>query len=150
MEHRHGRIGREYYSCPTAQARTSPHHRDRRLGSHAHGLHLTNGKRPHWSASAAGFRTNTDGCCGHCNSPSRANAVAASRMPHRRHAKNFARKLLSLPLDTTPTRSDAPAYRPVCGKHCSCRVSVVTHGFNSSGVARSLALWKVNFPSEPE
>ncbi|RNC52233.1 hypothetical protein TcCL_ESM10569 [Trypanosoma cruzi] len=111
---------------------------------------LTNGKRPYWPASAPGLRTNTDGCCGHCNSSSRAHAVAASRMPHRRHAKNFARKLLSLPLNPTTPLSNAPADCPVRGKHCSCRVSVVTHGFNSRGVARSLALWKVNFPSEPE
>ncbi|RNE96475.1 hypothetical protein TcG_12995 [Trypanosoma cruzi] len=68
---------------------------------------LNKGKRPHWSASAAGFRTNTDGCYDHCNSPSRAHAVGAARMPHSRHAKNFARKRLLLPLDLTPPRSDA-------------------------------------------
>ncbi|KAF8290574.1 hypothetical protein TcYC6_0015180 [Trypanosoma cruzi] len=37
------------------------------------------GKRPHWPASAAGFRTNADGCYGHCKPLSRANAVGVRR-----------------------------------------------------------------------
>ncbi|EKF28878.1 hypothetical protein MOQ_007357 [Trypanosoma cruzi marinkellei] len=112
---------------------------------------LTRGKRLHQLASAAGFRTNTDGCYGHCNPPSRAHAVAASRMPHSRHTKNVARKiLLRLPLSSTPPRSDAPAYRPVCDKHYSCRTSVVTRVFNARGIVRSQALWQVNFTGEPE
>ncbi|EAN95301.1 hypothetical protein TcCL_NonESM04182 [Trypanosoma cruzi] len=65
------------------------------------------GKRPHWTASAPGFRTNTDGCHGHCNPPSRAHSVGAARMPHNRHAKRFTRKRLLLPLDPTPPRSDS-------------------------------------------
>ncbi|RNC36062.1 hypothetical protein TcCL_Unassigned01008 [Trypanosoma cruzi] len=36
-------------------------------------------KRPHWFASAAGFRTNVDGCYGHCNPLSQANAVGVRR-----------------------------------------------------------------------
>ncbi|KAF5220810.1 hypothetical protein ECC02_006105 [Trypanosoma cruzi] len=64
------------------------------------------GKRLHWPASAAGFRTNTDGCHGHCNPPSREHSVGAARMLHSRHAKKFARKRLLLPLDPTPPRSD--------------------------------------------
>ncbi|PWV05255.1 hypothetical protein C3747_135g128 [Trypanosoma cruzi] len=43
-----------------------------------------------------------------------------------RHSKSLARKLLFLPLAPTPPRSDAPAYRPVCGKHRSCCTGVVT------------------------
>ncbi|KAF8280030.1 hypothetical protein TcBrA4_0099150 [Trypanosoma cruzi] len=62
------------------------------------------GKRPHWPASAAVFRTNTDDCYDHCSPPSHAHAVGAARMPHSRHAKNFARKRLLLPLD--PPRHD--------------------------------------------
>ncbi|RNC42415.1 hypothetical protein TcCL_NonESM07979 [Trypanosoma cruzi] len=64
-------------------------------------------KRLHWTASVADFRTNTDGCHGHCNPPSHSHAVGAARMPHNRHAKNFARKRLLLPLDHTPPRPDA-------------------------------------------
>ncbi|RNC55332.1 hypothetical protein TcCL_ESM07196 [Trypanosoma cruzi] len=64
------------------------------------------GKRPQQPAPAPVFLTNTDGCYDHRSPPSRANAVGAARMPHSRHAKNFARKCLLLLLDSTP-RSDA-------------------------------------------
>ncbi|RNF06619.1 hypothetical protein TcG_10304 [Trypanosoma cruzi] len=105
MDRRHRRIGLKYYLCPTAQARSLPLHCIRRLGTHAHGRH------PHsWGRGCTGpppqrsFPHNTDGCYDHCNPPSRENAVGAARMPHSRHAKNFARKLLSFPLD--PPRHD--------------------------------------------
>ncbi|RNC32369.1 hypothetical protein TcCL_Unassigned05025 [Trypanosoma cruzi] len=65
------------------------------------------GKRPHWPAFAPEFPTNTDGCHDHCSPPPHAHAVAAARMPHSRHAKEFARKRLLLPLDPTTPRSDA-------------------------------------------
>ncbi|EKF28640.1 hypothetical protein MOQ_007605 [Trypanosoma cruzi marinkellei] len=39
MEHRHRRIGRKYYLCPTAQGGNSPVHCSRRLGAHVHGIH---------------------------------------------------------------------------------------------------------------
>ncbi|KAF8291788.1 hypothetical protein TcBrA4_0091900 [Trypanosoma cruzi] len=38
------------------------------------------GWRPHWPASAAVFRTNTDDCYDHCSPPSHAHAVGAARM----------------------------------------------------------------------
>ncbi|RNF16852.1 hypothetical protein TcG_05969 [Trypanosoma cruzi] len=37
------------------------------------------GKRPHWFASAARFRTNANGCYGHCKPLSQANAVGVGR-----------------------------------------------------------------------
>ncbi|RNC35239.1 hypothetical protein TcCL_Unassigned01891 [Trypanosoma cruzi] len=113
MEHRHRRIDRRCYLCPTAQARGSPLHSIRRLGLTRTDATLTRGEgaapaRIRTSLfSHRGFAHNTDGCYGPCNPPSRAHAVGAARMPHRRHAKNFAWKRLLLPLDTTPPRSDA-------------------------------------------
>ncbi|RNC34271.1 hypothetical protein TcCL_Unassigned02959 [Trypanosoma cruzi] len=50
------------------------------------------------------FRRNTYGSHDHCNPPSRAHAVGAALISHSRHAKNFARKRLLLPL--TPPRHD--------------------------------------------
>ncbi|RNC32220.1 hypothetical protein TcCL_Unassigned05192 [Trypanosoma cruzi] len=95
------------------------------------------GKRLRWPASAAGFRTNTDGCHGHCNPPSRAHSVGAARMPHSRHAKKVHTETPPPPAGPHPATIRRPAGCPVCGKHCSCFTGVVTHMVDAHGFTRS-------------
>ncbi|PWV17916.1 hypothetical protein C3747_15g487 [Trypanosoma cruzi] len=49
------------------------------------------------------------------------------------------------PAGPHPATIRRPADCPVYGKHCGCRVGVVTHMANVCGITRSQALWEVNF-----
>ncbi|KAF8279243.1 hypothetical protein TcYC6_0019340 [Trypanosoma cruzi] len=51
---------------------------------------------------------------------------------------------------THPATIRRPAGYPVCGKHCSCRTSVVTHMVNAYGITRSQALREFDFLGESE
>ncbi|PWV17823.1 hypothetical protein C3747_16g103 [Trypanosoma cruzi] len=150
MEHRHRRIGRTYYWCPTAQARSSPLHCSRRLGAHAHGIHCHSqggdctGPLPH-----------------RCFSRIRMAATAtATRHPRTcrwrgAYAAQQARKELCTEKPSPPAGPHTATIRcptdcPVCGKHCSCRTSVVTHMVNAHGITRSQALREFGFRGESE
>ncbi|KAF8283197.1 hypothetical protein TcYC6_0101000 [Trypanosoma cruzi] len=79
IDHRHRRIGRTYYLCPTAQDSGSPLHRSRRLGTHVHDTTLTRGEE----AALARLRSGVSHKCGWLLRPLQtaiqANAVGVRR-----------------------------------------------------------------------
>ncbi|KAF5218685.1 hypothetical protein ECC02_008390 [Trypanosoma cruzi] len=108
------------------------------------------GKRPHQPAFAPEFRTQygwllrplqpaTPRTCRWCG----ADAAQQTR-------KEFRTETPPPPAGLHPATIRRPADCPVCGKHCSCCTSVVTHMVNAHGITCSQALWKVNFPGESE
>ncbi|RNF05660.1 hypothetical protein TcG_10725 [Trypanosoma cruzi] len=51
---------------------------------------------------------------------------------------------------THPATIRRPADCPVCGRHCSCRTSVVAHMVDAQGMTRPQALREFSFPGESE
>ncbi|PWV04532.1 hypothetical protein C3747_149g34 [Trypanosoma cruzi] len=150
MEHRHRRIGRTYYWCPTAQARSSPLHCRRRLGPTRTNSTVTRREETAPACSRTGvsheygwllrpLQPAIPSTCRWCG----ADAAQQARQEVRTETP-------PPPAGPHTATIRCPADCPVCGKHCSCRTSVVTHMVDAHGITRSQALREFDFPSEPE
>ncbi|RNC33332.1 hypothetical protein TcCL_Unassigned03987 [Trypanosoma cruzi] len=126
MDHRHGRTGQKYYSCPTAQCRNSPLHRSRRLEPTCADTTLTRGVE----AALARLRTGVLLNYGWLLRP----LQPAIPGIYRRCGLDAAQQARNEPRTETPfppagprtATIRCPADRPVRGKRCSCRTIVVT------------------------
>ncbi|EKG02705.1 hypothetical protein TCSYLVIO_006261 [Trypanosoma cruzi] len=107
-------------------------------------------ERPHWTASAPVFRTQYGWllrplqpaiprrCCWRG-----ADAAQQAR-------KEFCTETPPPPAGPHPATIRHPADCPVCGKHCSCRASVVTHMVNACGITRPfMRCGEFDFRGEP-